>query len=212
MPKILRIDGKAFHTFLRHAVKPYDKRVMDAMVLSAADLMAEMGGTARMAYIQSDECSVVINDGISQNSQPWFDNNIQKIVSVAACTFGNSFNGYYQGTDEDAAFDARIFVLPDLTELTNNLIWRQQDATRNSIQTYGRAYFSQAEMHGLRNDDVQAKLLAEHDTNWNDFPTWTKRGAIVRRVESPDYEIPIFTTDREYISKLYLPYPDEQQD
>ena len=64
-PKIIRLDGRAFHTFLADAKKPFDKKVMSAMILGAKLVMQEIGGSARFAYIQSDEVSIAINDAIT---------------------------------------------------------------------------------------------------------------------------------------------------
>src|SRR5690348_14487990 len=91
-PKVIRIDGKAFHTYLKDAIKPYDPNVTGTMANAARVVLEEIGGTARFAFSQSDECSIVINDYISRNSQPWFDNKIQKVVSVAASVFTAEFN------------------------------------------------------------------------------------------------------------------------
>jgi len=85
-PKIIRLDGKAFHTWTKKVktVQPYDKKLMDGMIYAATAVMDEMGGMARYAYIQSDECSIGLNDAMTIHTQPWFGNKIQKMVSVAA--------------------------------------------------------------------------------------------------------------------------------
>lgn len=209
IPKVLRIDGRAFHTFLKDSIKPYDRDVMSAMKEAAKRLMKDIGGIARFAYIQSDECSIAINDHLNLYTEPWFDNNIQKMVSVAASEFSNLFNeGYSQSRFPKAAFDARVFILPDETELVNYFIWRQQDASRNSIQQYARLMYSHKELEGKSNVQLQ-EMMYQKFFNWDSAATWTKRGIVVTNF-AIDYEIPIFTTNRDYLTKLYLPSESEE--
>ena len=115
-------------------------------------------------------------------------------------------------------FDARCFNIPK-EEVANYFYWRQLDATRNSIQMVGQANFSHKELQNKSCNDIQNMLLTQKDINWNNIPTYQKRGsACIRyedRVEYPDgthvwrnkwkidKEIPIFKNEgREYIEKL----------
>lgn len=110
-----------------------------------------------------------------------------------------------------AMFDARIFNIPK-EEVCNNILWRQQDATRNSIQMVGHANFSDKQMHGKNTSQIQDMLMLEKGINWNDFPTKYKRGSCcVRKVNEQtgrsewviDNEIPIFKAEgRKYIDDL----------
>ena len=110
-----------------------------------------------------------------------------------------------------AMFDARIFNIPK-EEVCNNILWRQQDATRNSIQMVGHANFSDKQMHGKNTSQIQDMLMLEKGINWNDFPTKYKRGSCcVRKVNEQtgrsewviDNEIPIFKGEgRKYIDNL----------
>lgn len=118
-----------------------------------------------------------------------------------------------------AMFDSRVFTIPK-EEVCNYLIWRQQDATRNSIQSVGQANFSQKELHGKSCNKIQDMLMLQKGINWNDYSTTLKRGSCciktviqdlskgVKEGESPiskwiiDNEIPIFIQDRNYVEKL----------
>jgi tRNA(His) guanylyltransferase len=210
VPKIIRLDGKAFHTFTKSFKQPYDPAIMDAMIFAASKVMKEIGGIARMAYIQSDECSIVINDAVTEQSQPWFGNQVQKIVSVAASIMSVNFS---IKLSKEAYFDARVFQLPTVDEVVNNLIWRQQDATRNSISQWSRSMFSHKELQGKNCSEMQDMMMLQKNFNWNDAETWTKRGVVVykipgqkdgeRTVWVEDREIPVFTKDRQYIIDLF---------
>lgn len=121
-----------------------------------------------------------------------------------------------------AMFDSRVFTIPK-EEVCNYLIWRQQDATRNSIQSVGQANFSQKELHGKSCNDIQDMLMTQKGINWNDYATTLKRGSCCIKVDDGltaydeagnicgytkrskwviDNEIPIFSQDRNYIERL----------
>ena len=90
-------------------------------------------------------------------------------------------------------------------EVVNYFIWRQQDATRNSINFIARKFFSHKELMYKTTNQVQDMLFERYNINWNDFHTWIKRGFGVVKGENgwkSDEDIPIFTQDREYIEKL----------
>ena len=121
-----------------------------------------------------------------------------------------------------AMFDSRVFTIPK-EEVCNYLIWRQQDATRNSIQSVGQANFSQKELHGKSCNNIQDMLMLQKSINWNDYSTTLKRGSCCIKIDDGitkydevgnicdyipsskwviDNEIPIFSQDRNYIEKL----------
>jgi tRNA(His) 5'-end guanylyltransferase len=147
---------------------------------------------------------------------------VQKIVSVSASIFTAHFNDAYKSKSGKLAnFDARVFMVPTEDEMLNNLIWRQQDATRNSIQQYTLSMFPHKSIQGLNVSQQQDKMMLEKQFNWNDAPTWTKRGLCVSRPVKPledgsnplklDKEIPIFTSDRSYLTSRYTPYEPTEE-
>ncbi len=207
---IVRIDGKAFHTFTRGCAKPFDYPLMERLDAAAAETCKEMQG-CRCAYGQSDEYSFLLTDFSTIHTAAWFDGNIQKIVSVAASTFTEAFAA------KCGRFDARVFTIPDPVEVCNYFIWRQQDATRNAISMVGFSEFSPKQMHGLNTDQVQEKLFQERGINFNDFPARAKRGRVVRKETYTeeeaersrwmvDNDAPIFTSNRNYLlDKMMIP-------
>lgn len=214
VPKVIRIDGKAFHTFLKNADKPYDRKVLVSMSCAAGAVMESIGGTARLAYIQSDECSILLNDALTLNTEAWFDNNVQKIVSVAASTFTAYFNSMYDwfsppdgDRPELAMFDARVFQLPDETEVNNYFIWRQKDAVRNSIQQFGRAHFSHNQLQGISNETIK-EWLAAAGHPFEAEASWKRQGIIIHNDKIIE-ETPLFWEDKNYISDLFNP-PEEE--
>ena len=116
---------------------------------------------------------------------------------------------------DSAMFDSRVFTLPK-EEIVNYFIWRQQDATRNSIQMVGQANFSHKQLHGKSCNDIQEMLFQEKGINWNDIPTYQKRGTciikeqyklnneqgVLRNRWVADKDIPVFTQGRDYVKKF----------
>jgi tRNA(His) 5'-end guanylyltransferase len=215
MPVILRVDGKAFHTLTKGFQKPFDVMIEAAMSEVALKLCADVSG-AVFAYRQSDEVSVLIRSNQNLGTQPWFGNNVQKIVSVAASIASTVAT---RVLTKAALFDARVFVLPE-DDVVNYFIWRQQDATRNSIQGLAQSLASHKECFGKDQAALQ-ELCFSRGVNWNDLPTKRKRGVAFYRKTLPepmgcyppapgttytawreDEEPPIFTQDRNFVERF----------
>lgn len=175
---IIRIDGKAFHTYTRGLDKPYDKQLMDDMAETAMVLCHQIQG-ARVGFVQSDEISILLTDFANRQTQAWFDGNVQKIVSIAASIATAAFNRLRPEGKAPAYFDARVFTIPEEIEVVNYFLWRQRDATRNSISMLAQAHFSAKRLHGLSTGQMQELLWSEKGINWNDEDPRFKRGTIV---------------------------------
>lgn len=241
-PVAIRIDGKAFHTFTKGFRKPFDTILIQSMCETTKYLCENIQGCV-LGYTQSDEITLILVDYQTFDTAAWFDYEVQKICSIAASMATMAFNKYFNynideyqrnhfenGTEFDRAywerliaaarkgamFDARCFNIPR-EEVTNLIYWRQLDATRNSIQMVGQAYFSHNELHGKSCNSIQDMLMLQKGINWNDLPIYQKRGAcVIRQFEAEpdengifrrhwviDTKIPIFKgDDREYIEEL----------
>jgi tRNA(His) 5'-end guanylyltransferase len=127
---ILRIDGKAFHSYTRGLKRPFDDKLMNDMDETAKFLCKEIQGT-KLAYVQSDEISLVLTDFDDLKTDAWYDGNLSKMVSVSASLATAKFNELRPG--KLAFFDSRVFTIPYQAEVENYLIWRQNDASRNSV-------------------------------------------------------------------------------
>lgn len=222
MPVIIRIDGRAFHTFtkrLKHidatmTNSPFSELMHIAMTYTTEALVSGIQGCVA-GYTQSDEISLLLRDWDDFETQSWFGSNVQKMVSCSASLATAAFNfAYYdgesfqpQGLSDMAQFDSRVYNLPK-EEVVNYFLWRQQDASRNSVQMLGHYHFSQQEMHGKNNSEVQDMLMLQKGINWNDIKTWKKRGTCVLKETgvpiATDEDIPVFSQDRNYLSKFLL--------
>lgn len=234
MPVIIRLDGKAFHTFTKGFKKPYDDIFHNVMNATMQYLCENIQG-CKLGYTQSDEITLLLTDYDTLTTDAWFDNNVQKICSVSASMATMVFNKFLGHEYEDlncwvsecehtyedekymysvydklgrAMFDSRCFNIP-VEEVTNCFLWRQQDATRNAIQMLGQCNFSHRELHGKSCNDIQDMLMTQKGINFNDMPTEFKRGVCCRRNPDGkwmiDKEIPIFSQNREYIESVLMP-------
>lgn len=207
-PVIIRIDGKAFHTFTRGFRKPFDEILIKAMQETTKYLCENIQGCV-LGYTQSDEITLVLVDYQRFETSAWFDYEIQKMCSIAASMATMAFNKFFtkhvasfdlrlayndygddteenrcllhtymKALEKGAMFDARVFNIPK-EEVTNCIYWRQLDATRNSIQMVGQANFSHKELQGKSCNMIQDMLMTQKGINWNDLPTHQKRGSCV---------------------------------
>ena len=244
MPVAIRLDGKAFHTFTRGFKRPFDEVLGKSMRETMKYLCENIQGCV-LGYTQSDEITLILVDYQNLNSCAWFDYEVQKMCSIAASMATMACNkfftknvNYFETTHEyddtineycttlvnaaekGAMFDARVFNIPK-EEVCNLIYWRQLDATRNSIQIVGQANFSHKELQNKSCNMIQEMLFTEKGINWNDYPTYLKRGSccIKTTIQNPnvdikdgaypksiwmiDLDIPIFKGDgRNYIDKL----------
>lgn len=217
---IMRLDGVAFHTLCRGLKRPIDENLVSCMNDTAIYLCNKIQGV-KVAYLQSDEISLLIYNK-DFDVQPWFDNNLQKMVSVSAAKASSYFSSISHrifGTNRTVEFDSRVMIYPEM-EICNYFIFRQQDATRNSIQSLARSLYSHKEVFKKNNPQLQ-ELCWQKGINWNDCPTSHKRGRcivkiptnyqtvnrsgqpinIIRYKWKVDNEIPIFSKDRNYIDQ-----------
>jgi tRNA(His) 5'-end guanylyltransferase len=176
---LVRVDGRAFHTYLRKCEKPFDADFAADMDNTAIALCKEMAGV-QFAYVQSDEISVLLTDFATPTTQPWFGGEVQKMVSIAASTATLALHAQRGGP---SIFDARVFTIPDPIEVGNYFIWRQRDCVRNSISSAAQSFFSHKELHGVSCNQMQEKLFTEKGVNWNDYPSGFKRGRLITKVE-----------------------------
>lgn len=225
-PVAIRIDGKAFHTFTRGFDKPFDEVLGNAMVATMKYLCENIQGCV-FGYTQSDEITLILIDYQKLTSSAWFDYEVQKMCSIAASMatmefnrqFNEEANGWYftlpvdpnrdelwqaymKSVKKGAMFDARCFNIPK-EEVCNLIYWRQLDATRNSIQMVGQAYFSHKELQNKSCKDIQEMLHWGQGINWNYYPTRWKRGVAWTKNRGLDFEMPVLRgEDRSYVEDV----------
>lgn len=174
-PVIVRVDGRAFHTYTRNCQRPYDPDLRNAMVFATQALVREMQG-CKLAYQQSDEASFVLTDYDRLESQGWFNYELSKIVSLSASIFTATFARFHRAP-QLPAFDARAFVVP-VHDVPNYFVWRAKDWARNSLTMLAQTHFSPQQLHG-KNQAAMHEMLHQIGVNWADRAAWEKCGTFV---------------------------------
>lgn len=220
-PVIIRVDGKAFHTFTRDFQKPFDEILGNAMVQTMEYLCENIQGCI-FGYCQSDEITLVLQDYRKFDTDAWFGYRTDKMCSIAASMATMAFNKffeeevknrnmkyYFDNVSETNPYpsdnigiayskSAQQGAMFDARcfnipkeEVCNCIYWRQLDATRNSIQMVGQANFSHTELQGKSCNEIQDMLHELRGINWNDYPTRWKRGVAWTKTNDTDYEMPV---------------------
>ena len=180
-PMIVRLDGRAFHSWTRrvNCAKPFDEALMNLMAQTTKYLCENIGDCA-FAYTQSDEISLLIRDDKSQFSTPWFDKRLQKVASLSASMatyFFNAENPYDRKLP--AFFDSRAFILPQ-EEIRSYFIWRQNDASKNSLSMLAQSLYPHTELIGKKREELMDMCMSK-GMNWNNLSIPKKRGYAVYR-------------------------------
>lgn len=197
-PAILRIDGRAFHTFTKGFNYPFDEILSMCMRMAAIEVLKDCS-TGILAYGQSDEVSILMIDYRGLQTNQWFGGNIQKIVSIVASEFTSSFNSmlydilnqlnssefsnkdYYEKIRTKlfrANFDARVFSIPE-SDISNYFYWRHKDCIRNSVTMAASLVFSHKELHGKKTEEKREMLRCNGKQSWENMNEVFKNGYLI---------------------------------
>ena len=180
MPLIVRVDGRAFHTFTKGMGQPFDRKLMGAMVEAAKAVAQDMQGF-KAAYVQSDEVTFCLTDYDELETQGWFDYNLSKVISISAAMMSVNLIKELD-CDELPVFDSRAFNVP-LDDVINVFLWRAKDWERNSLQMYSRAFYSHKELIGKKRPDMH-EMLYQKGKNWaTDLTMQEKNGTFILATE-----------------------------
>ncbi len=182
IPVIARLDGKGFSKFTKGLKRPYDERLSNLMIETTKYLVKETN--ANCGYTQSDEITLMwYTDKI--DSSIYFDGRLFKMLTdlsaMASVFFNRKLADYLpEKVDKLPRFDARVYSVPTLDEAVNSFLWREIDATKNSISMAAQAYYSHGQLMNKTSSEKQ-EMLFQKGVNWNDYPTFFKRGTYVQR-------------------------------
>lgn len=185
LPVIIRLDGNNFHNWTKGLKRPFDTRLTDLMTETTKFLVQETN--AVVGYTQSDEITLILYSS-DRKSSIYNDGKKQKILSKLTAKCVNFFNEkrleLLPDHNKVAVFDCRIYQTPTLHDACVQLLWRENDATKNSISMLAQSLFSHNELQNLNTDEMQNKMLTERDVNWNDIETRLKRGTYIKRSQT----------------------------
>lgn len=166
----------------------------------------------KMCSIAASMATMAFNRYFNEEVNRWADNNNLSPMGYfnenIDTDIRQRYETYRKAINKGAMFDARVFNIPK-EEVTNLVYWRQLDAARNSVQMVGQANFSHKELQGQSCNMIQDMLMTQKGINWNDFPTYLKRGSCcVRDLGgvagwSIDLDMPMLKgDDRKYLDEL----------
>lgn len=184
LPVIARLDGRAFHSFCKGLKRPYDERMSRLMIDCTKYLVQETN--ASCGYTQSDEITLGWF-AAAFDCEIFFDGRVSKMLSILAAMQSVYFNKNLDKhlPEEYSAkmptFDCRVWCVPNIMEGANAFLWREHDATKNSISMAARTYFSHKQVENKNGPQMQEMLWKEKGINWNDYPAFFKRGTFVQR-------------------------------
>lgn len=221
LPVILRIDGCHFRTVVKNCKKPFDENLINALNETGIYLCKNIQG-AQICYQQSDELSILLFHK-NELAESWFNNNLQKMVSVSAAMASSYFTSVSHkifGEIKVIQFDSRAFVLQP-NEVSGYFDWRQKDCIRNSVQSVARSLFSHKECNNKDTNELKQLCLTKN-VNWDKLPIYQKMGRCIvknhflkeginskteetfsalRSEWIVDNNIPNFSKDRNYIEQ-----------
>lgn len=182
LPICARIDGKRFSKWTASLERPFDRRLSQLMVDVTIRLVADTG--AVIGYTQSDEINLVLYSD-DRKRQVFLDGRVQKLTSILASMTTAYFNAgarevLPERADDPALFDCRCWALPTREEAVNALLWRERDASKNSLSMAARHHYPHAQLEHKKAPQLH-ELLHQAGVNWNDYPPFFKRGTFVRR-------------------------------
>jgi len=190
LPILLRLDGNNFSGLTeKYFERPFDSDFEKCMDEAAKSVMQYCSGS-EVAYVQSDEFTILLRNDQKNETEPFLGNRTQKLASLNAAVASNSFNdtadklGY--DFNNNAIFDCRCFVIPK-SEVVNNFIWRQEDAFKNCISSF--AYYGLKDkyndvkvrdiLHGKSTDERQEIIFQKLNVNPNNITIYRKRGRCI---------------------------------
>ncbi len=181
LPVCARIDGKGFSRWTDGLERPYDARLSELMVATTKRLVEET--QALVGYTQSDEINLLYNS--EDAKRPIFlEGRVQKLTSILASMATAWFNAGVpsripERADQPALFDCRCWAMPTKEEAAEFFLWRERDATKNSLAMAARHHYPHDELLGLKTSALHDRL---HDVgvNWSEYPAFFKRGVFVR--------------------------------
>ncbi len=214
---VVRLDGRSFTKLTKEICKfeaPFDIKFRDLMVDTVKSVM-ECGFRIIYGYTESDEISLLFHP--DDNT---FGRKVRKINTTLA---GEASAAFSLALGRVATFDSRVIPLPNKEKVADYFIWRQEDSHRNSLNAHcywalrkDGANQNEATLE-LEGKDVPFKneLLFKKGINYNDLPSWQKRGIgvyykdVKKEGYNPISNETVMTDRRELIADYEIPLGDE---
>lgn len=187
LPVIIRLDGNNFSNWTKGLKKPFDSELNTLMTETTKHLVKQTN--AVIGYTQSDEITLILYSD-NKKTLVYNDGKKQKILSklTSACTlfFNEKRKELLPAHNKPAVFDCRIYQVPSLEDAVAQLLWRENDAIKNSISMLAQSVFSHNELKKVNTDQMREMLLSKN-ISWQALEIRFKRGVYVRRQQTEKF-------------------------
>lgn len=224
VPIIISINGRGFSKLTSLIDKPYCQSFSECMFSTTLKLCNEIEGVL-FAYQYNDEICLVVRNDQTNETLPWFDNKLQKLCSISSSIssvhFNNCVNSIKLNLLGDAVFTSQVFVVPNIMEAINTMIYKQQHNFHIAIQSacfyeflkkYNKSTIDSM-LNGLSIDDKISILYQECNVDFNNYPASFKRGIacyktpqitndMLKNKWAINTDLPIFTKDQSFLSNV----------
>lgn len=225
VPIIICINGKNFSKATQLLNKPYDPKFAETILSTTLKLCNDVEG-ALFAFQFNDEIVIISRNDQNSDTNPWYDNKLQKLCSVTSALATMHFNKYANSLNldmiGDPIFTSQIFAVPTIAEAINTIIYKQQQNFHISVQSvclyelikkFDKNTIREM-LTGLSIDEKINLLSQECNTDFNSYPEFFRRGTAAYKVPKIvdgiskhkwylDSELPIFTKDQAFLSNIF---------
>jgi tRNA(His) 5'-end guanylyltransferase len=194
---LCHIDGRAFSKLIKHNFElPFDDKFIDFMNQTAIYLCKSIQG-CKLAYVQSDEISLLLTDFSKEETGNFFQYRLCKLQSVIASLATGEFNRLWYcdqiiNNPSDAVniissrkpvqFDCKAWNVYEYNDAFAWFKFRQNDCIRNSKQQAAQTYVKPKKKLVNLSSDQQIELLKnEYGIDWNEYSNGKKYGRLIRR-------------------------------
>lgn len=184
LPVIIRLDGNNFSKWTKQSyfTKPYDFILSEVMALTTKKLLEETSGV--IGYTQSDEITLILYSD-NRLSSIYHEGKKQKILSKLTGVCVNTFNelirdNLYPEIPPFANFDCRIYQTPTLKDAASQLLWRELDAIRNSIQMLAQYHLGHKKTQNKNTTELK-KELDFLNVSWDKMDEPFRRGRYFKK-------------------------------
>lgn len=198
MDFVVRVDGRAFHTFTRGLTRPFSTPLRACMRAAATEVMCNL--KAQFAYFQSDEITFVFKGGASRDNPEYqhpFGGRVDKLLTIIASLTSVAFykHAVQWGIVKDEKmlphFDARLAeVCIGFDKVMEVVMWRENDAIRNAVAMVAQSMFSAKQLNGVNVHkqvlmiDEARRLSASDDAGYlTAYPASFRRGTYIKNVK-----------------------------
>ena len=226
LPIVIVINGRSFQKLTSLFEKPFSQIFSEIMSAVIIRLAAEVDGN-QLIYSFDDEIIIVCRNDQSNQTEQWYDGDIQKIVSTVSSIATIEFNKLSEMGEVklvgDCIFSAKTFILPNITEVINYLVSAQQKAFQTAVSSasfhellkkYNSLFKVKEILYNRTTSEKIDILKRECDISMDLYPSSFTKGTAAYRIQkiinneiknkiTIDTELPIFTQDHDFLNNIF---------